>query len=404
MTHYTIRAAEPDEETLLQPKEITVDGDSVETPVKALEVEKTRGDDQVNDDSRGVNELYVTVNRRKLEQYRNGGNSPLRERLEKASRRTNEGELDFVFCSFQETGQFDPANVTAMIDLMAEYGDFIVAPLMPEIAAGVESDVLDDEYFTTYQQNAEIFLDNVAQKEIGLPVVGVLPALARDQVDALIDRYLDANVDGFCYNLDRATITAIAKQEELVRPLVRKLGMWDVRKTTFTYVINGLSYGSDTVAGSTAEYLAAVSMGVDIVGGSHIGLQADEEVIEDFIASREGEPVTLRLLDPQTYAMTQVPVHKLDGFIPDETGLDVDRIKRRIKTARSEKSRYRKLINTEILAIVLDELVASIEEDGVKATLEEKTGIPDHVIERLTKTREAFDDGDSQSGLSDFTD
>lgn len=404
MSDLTIRAAQPNNETLLQKKEIRIHGKTVESPAKALEVKKTRGNDQVNSGSRGVNELYATVTRPKLEKLRNGTDAKLRDQIAKQHRKTKEDELNFVFFSFGETGQLDPANVGTMFDLMEEYGDFITAPLMPEIVSGVESDDVGDRYFRTYKENVRIILQVAAEQESDFPVMGVLPTLSRKQVEALIDLYIQAEIDAYCYNLNRRTITAVSQQTELVRPLMRKLGSIDSRDSTLTYSINGLTSGMDAVAGSTAEYLVAYSMGVDIVGGNHIGLNADEETIEDIVSSQEGEPDTLSLLDPQTYAMTDVPVHKLQSFLPDETDLDVDRIETRLEADSSEQYRYQKLINTEIVELVLEELVASIGREGALELLQKKTGIPQPVVERLVETREAFEDGDSQSGLSEFGD
>lgn len=404
MSDLTIRAAQPDNETLLQKKEIQIHGKTAESPAKALEVKKTRGNDQVNSGSRGVNELYAMATRPKLEKLRSGTNDKLREQIARQYRKTKEGELNFVFLSFEETGQLDPANVATMFDLMEEYGDFIIAPLMPEIASGIESDDVGDEYFKTYKENVRIFLQVADERDSDFPVMGVLPPLSREQVEALIDLYIRAEVDAYCYNLDRRTITAASQQDELVRPLMRKLGSIDSRDTTLTYSINGLPYGMDATAGSTAEYLVAYSMGVDIVGGNHIGLRADEETIKEFIAAQEDEPDTLRLLDPQTYAMTDVPAHKLRSFLPDETNLDIDRIETRIEADSSEQYRYQKLINTEIIELVLEELIASLGREGALEHLQEKTGIPQPVVERLVETREAFEDGDSQSGLSEFGD
>lgn len=404
MTKFTIRVASPDNDTLFERKEITIDGKTVETPAKALEVSKTRGEDQISERFRGVNELYATTNRRKLEQLRRGTNEQLRDQLEAALRKTQEEELNAVCLSFEETGQIDPKDMGTMVDLMVEYGDLIIAPLMPEIASGVDSDGLDDEYFSTYEANARIFLEAVDERDPELPVLGTIPTLSRDQVENLIDLFINAGVNGFVYNLDRRTITAAAQQEELVRPLVRKVGARDIAGEIITYSINGHPAGMDTAAGSVAEYLAAFGMGVDIVGGNHIGLRADEETIEEFIAEQQDGPDTLRLLDPVTYAMTDVPVHALGKFIPEETGLDVERIQNMIEANTDEKYRYQKLINTEIIELVVDELVDSLDEDGAKAVLDEKTGVPEPVIDRLVTTREAFDAGSSQSGLGDFAD
>jgi hypothetical protein len=401
MTDISVQTDKISTEGFTALREIHIGDKSFQTPTAAMPVGRGSHQDTPAEESRGVNEIYRTLTTSKLKASMRSDSSAIANALRQDYRKTNpESEVNFVFTSYQDAHQIGPDELEHIIDLVEPYTDVLTVPLMPELVDAIDTSEdgrgVGSPAFQSYKSTVERFIETARRLEPDKPIMAVIPPLGWEHVRNLLDLYEQKNIKAFCLNLDRRRITA-GRQVAMVKPLARHLARQDMVRGSFTYLINPDPYGErfDEERCAAAD-IAAFGMGVDAVGDCHIspggfGGDGDQEA-----------PTTFRLFNKDTYVYEDVPLETLEDHLPSDTGFDVDRVATRSRQSReSQMYQMQKLVNMEQIAMAGRDVQGHSRAE-IFENLSQKAGVTESTQEAFESVRDGYDNGDSQTGLSDF--
>lgn len=391
---------------LLPRRRVDIAGKELNTPAKAIPAGKKRQKESLSQDSRRAAELYTQIDSGRLKEIRHDSDLSVLSRLNAS--KVQEDEMVFAFTSFQDGHTIAPVEARQMVNATEAAGDFITTPLQPALARNVEPDRgLADPAYQSYREGIEITLQEAKETHPKTPMMGVLPMLGQTYVENLLDLYLDYDVRAFCLNLDRKKITA-SRQVSLMGPLARYLTNRGLEEEVLIYAINLNPRDRELMSGVyPAANFAAVGLGVDVVGENHVPPRLPPEIFEKIESGTEeeegvDESPEFRFFDKDSATFRELAVEVLPDHWPDDSALKVSRVMERSRAGSQGRNRMEALFNAEQMALAMQSLRHSLEVNKVHEYLEDQDGITSGVMDAFESVRESFDNGRSQSGLSEY--
>ena len=346
-----VRTLNVDSETLSTQKRVKVSSKQQHSPGKALQVGKLRTEtsETVSPLARGFAEIYAKANSAALENTRKGW-SGLANRLQRQSKRALDDEIVVPFIEYDDTAALQLPHAKEIVKLQANYGDIISAPLMtPLVRAADDGDGLGTSHVSAIIENTRVFLKAVNQLQIGKPVMGVIPPISAECTERLVELYFESDLRAYCVDFNRRSPMAQSQIDNIVNPLMQALNNYNIRERSLTYAVNPKERRPIMNGRYRPAEMYAYTLGFDVVGDNHIGVNMPEEVIEALDPKTE-----LRLFDADTVSVVDVPLSGLDSFLPDEAEIPVDRVRRRMAKNPNEGYRFEKLINAELISLYLE--------------------------------------------------
>lgn len=405
MSNFAVDERTIDAETLFTRKTISTGTKSFTTPAVATPYRRERPKDTVHTDARGIGEVYRTVTPSGLQEARAGQSRQIQRDIKRDLNRANPGEVVNCILAYQVARRMDTRNVDYMVGLLANVADFITVPLQPEVVAAVRSDEPTGVDFDIYYKNAERVVTIARESYPDRPVMGTIPPLSWDDTRRLVDLYLKHEVRAFCLNFDGRTPTAEAQLTDMLSPLATEIGRRDLADDVLVYGVNAHRGRNTGASPALAENFIGLGMGIDVLGGYHIPLQAPPETIEEFVGGPvpdSPERVEIQVFDADEYVHRDCRLANLENHIAGPTGLDVQRLKRQIPGNQNALSRLRALLNAEQMGLAANGLADAIQNQRVVEHITPRDGVGDGTVDMLRGLRDDYDRGSSQSGLSDF--
>jgi hypothetical protein len=363
-------------------KTVRTAGKQIQTPVKALQVGKLRKDEEVIDDAHGLVEIYAKATGAHLSSSRAGSNV-LGKKLRGQAKRAEDDEIIVVFLEYDETSELSLEDAKEIAKLQSNYADILSVPLQSELTGNADNgDGLDAAEVRTLIANTRTYLAAIDELDIEKPVMGVFPSISRETTNKLLEIYTGADVDAFCVDFNRRTVTAQAQLNQVIRPLFNTLRRDERLGESFIYAVNLVNKDYTGREVTSPEHLFAYTLGFDAVGDVHVAPDLPAEVFEGEVE----EEIKLFDLDERSYR--EVSTDDLEEYIPDETSLTASEIRRKIESRTDNRYRLRKLLNVELLTLYLDSVTSSgselLEEletaaAAVEADLEDVRSVADDV-------------------------
>ena len=372
---------------------------TVQTPTKAIPVKDTREHEQVTAESREINEIYRTVDSECLTREQRGASNNIRKKIQHGLNKANSGELSFVFFSYKEANTLEVVDAAFMVDLLETYSDVITVPLLPGLARSIDREKgIKDPAYRSYKKSVLRFLEQVRERTSDTPVMGNLPALGWEFINDLMDVYGSHEVEMFCLNFDRKTVTA-DRQVAMVKPLMRHMANLGIEEHVLTYAINVYpGRHRDTLDGRPAGDLFSVGMGIDIVGGNHVPPKLPPDVFEEMEASEETP--SFRLFDKEAFLYRDVPLDELKSIFPSDSALDAEQVVQRAKASpKNALFRLQRLINAEQMSLATNTLQSELSAGEGYSHFASKPGVTEDVLASCQEIRAGFNDERNQSGL-----
>lgn len=383
-----------DDDTLYSHKRLKVGSKSVETPTKALQVNKTTRKDSVLDEARGVNEIYFEVSPNSLESGRRERKPYFKKTIGQSLNKANRDEINILFPQFRSTDSFSRENLLYLADTVYSTGDFVTVPLMSDLLKAIrdqDSSGLGSPYFQIYKENVKKFVEAVQQIN-GKPIMGTIPALPWDFTNDLVRFYIDKGVKAFCFDFDGRQITAETQLSDMVTPLMRQIATENLEEDVFLYALNAHK-GRKTQNNITpARDFFSHGFGFDVLGDKHVSPDLPPHIYQQ-MADEDPE---LYLFDRDDYVYNSLSYGRgMKNRLPQNTGLDPGRV-----TNPKYKGRYQALLNTELQARESGELQVAVDENRITEYIGDKEGVKDEsVVDDMRSTKTVFDGGKTQSSL-----
>lgn len=349
-----VNTLEVDSDTRVATREVSFDHKSFHTPAVATVTGKLRGPDQITALARGVEELYVRAGSAKLENRRRG-DEKLEENYRRQARWVDDDDVVFPFFDYPEGDDLKLEHAKEIAKLQTNVGEILPSPTFSDLVdAADDGDGRQSSHVTQLLDNVRIYLQAVDELEISKPVMGMIPAISADCTLALLDIYRMYDIRAFVIDLNRRSPMAVAQVDHVFDPLTQALTDYDIRDESYVYALNAVYYRRSDRNRRPADSIMALTLGVDILGGNHIGRSMPESVVEKISRERSQGEIELRLIDDDPLSVVEVPLSGLETFLPSQSEIPVNRVKSRIKSNPDEKYRYEKLINSELLGIYLN--------------------------------------------------
>lgn len=380
-------------------------GDSVriQTPTSANVIGKLNNHEELNPDSRGVNELYRTVGGDDLDEAMGkAGGGKINSDLQKQHAKTGAHELNITFTKYKEASTLSPPHAAYLVDFHAAYSDIITVPLMPKLVREINGDLTDGNY-RSLKKSIVAFLNQAEDRHPDLPVMGLIPRVGRVFVNDLLDLYEDYDILAYAFDFDRCKVTT-GDQLSMVQPVMQNIASRGIEEHVLTYAINASAGRVDQDIGARpAADISAFGLGIDIVGGQHVPFRADAETFEEMEAS-EDEEVQFRLFDRKKWVYNDIPISDLPDHFPNESRFSAEQVVERVQNApKNGKSRLQHVINGELKALAAADLRQNLTDGHGFDSIREKTGLTEQAANAFEATREEFDDERFQSGLGEFS-
>ncbi|QIO25020.1 hypothetical protein [Haloarcula sp. JP-L23] len=403
MVRPTIETESFSENGLFPRRRLRIGDKIVDTPAKAIPVSKRRDDDpELSDDSRGTNEIYRTVDAQKLRAEREGDSEAIRTSLQRSVNKANDDELNVVFLAFEETRALQQVEAEFIVDLLTTYSDLLVAPLQYKLARAVESDDEDETVpYREYRNGVKTFIETVQKLESEMPIMGTIsPRLSWANMQDLMGVYERHEVYAYCLNMDRLKATS-QQQVSVIQPMMRSIARRGIEEEVLFYGINMHSGNSDEKLGlKPASDMAALGLGLDIVGECHIPPRMPEEVYDDL--GQDDETVTFELFDEDAYGRREVLLAELPQELPECSAFDAEYLVRQGSQSEQTRRRLEKLVNAELMGQAATNLQSEIKSGTAFRSVTSKRGVDRRTATAYQAVRDDFGDGHGQSGLGDF--
>jgi hypothetical protein len=406
MTEFDITTESLGEDALFPSRTLRVNGKTARTPTKAIPVVDTREHEPVLPESRGVNELYQSVDDERLDKDLKRSQPQTVKKFRKAINKTQEGELNVAFIKYDEMKALPVVYADFLVAVQKQFSDFLTVPLLPQLARNIEPDEngLSDPRFGSYKKSILRFLEAAEEAAPDMPVMGVLPRLGWEYIDELMELYESHDVRAYCLNFDRTKPTAGA-QVATVRPLMKSIANRGIENQVLFYGINIYPGYEDKALGARpAADLASVGMGFDIIGENHEPPRMPADVFEQMEeeGGSEQEPIEFRLFDKEEYLYRDLPLDELQDAFPADSALDVAHVVARARASpKNAKFRLQNLVNAEQMALATGRLRGEIESGSAYEHFTSKSGITASIADACEEVRADFDEG-SGPGLGEF--
>jgi hypothetical protein len=394
------------EGAFLSRRQVSTDTKTIDTPAKAVPVARARASESFADGSRRTVELYAEVNTRKLEQARRGDGTSILTRLNADAPRDE--EMVFAFVSYEEGHVMSPKEARQIAEAVAETGDIVTVPLQPELKRAIESENgLGDPAFQSYRDGVETYLQTVEEQLGDILMMGTVPMLDHVYVEDLLELYLGYDIEHFGINFDRHRATANRQVSELV-PIARYFGRRGLEEETLLYGINLTPQEREIEDGiSPAANFAAVGLGFDVIGESHVSPPGDPSKWEsppDEVKIEEAEDpeIEFELFVRDELTFREFPLSELLDHWPEDSGIEIDRAIERARASDQARRRVERLVNAEQMALAMGDLREALDGGDVIEYLAEKEGVTPEVLNAFQTVRDALDAGREQTDLADF--
>lgn len=381
-------------------KKISLGSKSIETPFKAMSITNTTKNDQIRDEARGFNEIWLNTDPQKLNKAKNTMKSPHTKKIREGLNKSKEGEFNLIFADYKATQEITDENIKFLADMIYSNSDIVPVPLMSKFYDAVRDSNQGtmSKYWSIYKKNTRKFIKAVRQIN-GKPIMGVLPYLPWSFVQQMVNFYLDEGIRCFAFDFNARTVTSHTQITNMVQPLIREIANRNLQEEVFFYSLNankGRSSGSRDFV-PPKDYLS-LGVGFDVLGEKHKSLPMHPDVL----AKMDDSKPKFRMFSRENYYYKDFDIESiLEKQIPQETGLNRSRVVKRLQTNNNTKYKYQALLNAEQQSMENKVLRTVIDEQRVGEHVKAKTGVTDNQYSVLEQVKNSFDAGKTQKSLKE---
>lgn len=274
-----------------------------------------------------------------------------------------------------------PFTETKQIEYIADttyaYGDVISVPSLTKPRQLFREDAGS---FSDYIDFVNAFIEDIERLNNKV-ILGMIPPVAYNKLQPLIDLYLEKEIHGFAIDLDCKSPSA--EHERNLRPLLKTLKDHGLKEESFLYALNAQTGrpGPQTKPGiQPAQDVLAYGFGFDILGLKHRAKPLSKDAME---AMKKAGP-KIRFFNRNQYAYQAVPLHSAGFSLPQDTSIQPE-----IFQLPSQATTAAKLVSREQLTIESSDLYNTISGGDVHDHLTLKGEITEETIKKLKRVKKA---------------
>jgi len=339
----------------------------INTPVKAIPVEKLTARDTVDRDIRQIAQVCVQLGPADLEAYRSGNHPQALQTLEDKLTHTLEDEVKVVIFEYTDGHEIGQPDMDTLVELQDEYADIITAPCQPELAEPLMPVIedgrngMDHSPFQALRASIEHFKEALNRANLEKPVMGVLPPLAPGHQRQILTLYEDINTEFLAVDF-RGLKPTTERVYDWLQDFIADLTVRGELNNRVLYALNYRKYFPRRGASiHPSEGIALVGSGFDILGETHVSrvyIDGDHEV------------TNVKAFDPSTFGFQNVSLDNLQSEWPQASTISPSRLD---SVGESKRRELRQLSNAESLNYGLRAFRAAVLNGEARRFIESKT-------------------------------
>ncbi|MEM3008186.1 MAG: hypothetical protein QXI71_04435 [Candidatus Bathyarchaeia archaeon] len=320
-THVTIETVSDDNgKSLFRSQRIKLSGKQAVTPFRAIDPSKLRTDVSLNSSAFGFNEIYKSIDSGRLAVLQK--DSTELDKFSRAmlnlSKRGHSGDIGICLMKFdsKKANPFPTAKeIELLTDVAHSYSDMTPIPILE-----AKIDTSNFQNFINYVEKSYDTIEELNQK----PIMGALPNLPREFYPKLLDYYLKKGINAFYYDFNGQTPDHLK-----LRPILRHLKNKKALADTLIYGVNakpGRTLKNTNIIPS--KDFIAYGFGVDVLGGSHIGMKMPKAFFEKMKKAIDAQQLNKkRVFIKSDYGYYKTNAKKdLEQVYPSDTKISLDKI------------------------------------------------------------------------------
>ncbi|MFC7141808.1 hypothetical protein ACFQMA_18475 [Halosimplex aquaticum] len=356
----------------------------IDTPVKAVPVEKLTSGDTVDQDVRKIAQVCVELGPADLEAYRSGNQPQALDTLEDKLTHTLEDEVQVVIFEYTDGHEIGQHDMDTLVELQDQYADIITSPCQPELAEPLMP-VIDDgrngmdrSPFRAFRASVEHFKESLTRVDIEKPIMGVLPPLAAGHQRQILTLYEDIGAEFLAVDF-RGLKPTTDRVYDWLQEFIADLAVRGELSSRVLYALNYRRYFPRRNASvHPSEGIALVGSGFDILGETHVSRafpQGDYQM------------TNVKAFDPSTLGFRNVSLDNLQDEWPQASTIPPARLD---SVGESKRRELRHLANAESLNYGLRAFRAAVQNGEARDFIESKTA-SELLSQHLQSMEEMYD-------------
>ncbi len=362
----------------IKSQKININGKKFKTPIKAVDMSNLRRDITLNENIKGLNEVFKTFNKKSLDSYLNGEKDETKNiyaNLGTKIRKTEDNEANICFILYESPDLPSGKSIDFLTNVSYNFSDATPLPLLSSFFDENKNFRDQFEQYVEFMGNTIESINRFNNK----PIIGVIPFdIPSMFVSTLMDFYYSNDITSFVYDFKGRVY---AGNEGKLRELMISLKNLDISEESFLYSTNvnpgKILKGAPVIR---ATDVLVYNFGFDAIGDNHIRRRFPPALIEK-MKERVG-PKSIRLLNSENYGYYKTADLDVLGEIYPQKETSIPFTTFTVDNAKSKQCQ--KLFNTERIGLETVKYQNMINEDvEVSEYLKTKDIIRDQDIKVL---------------------
>lgn len=312
------------DDSFYKTQRVVIGGKSVFTPIKAIDLNKSRPDVGLNKLVRGINEVYTMFN---PERVKNILTTDLEQRVnndveQKYRKFGTSEEMNLCFAEFECDKFPTKEELEYLTNFSYVHSDITPLPLLPKIARNITSDNIGQ--YTKFIKGAVGTIEELNNR----PIMGIIPMpVPSAYMSMVVETYLDSGITAFCLDFQGSTVNS---SKTKIRALVKAMKKEDLLEKSFIYSLNlGAGKLPKEKEVVPAKDILSFGCGFDVIGGQHIRKKLSPEVRAKILAARQMFVNSLRLFNKKDYGYYRATKKEtVEQVYPSDSSIPLERLKK----------------------------------------------------------------------------
>lgn len=335
-----------DEDLFIKSEKIKINHKTIHTPIKSFNMSNLRRDTEINNNVKGVNEIFKILRIDKIKEFVSGEVDIIKfsKNIDTDIKKTGKDEINFCFINLPDDKLPEGKEIDLVTNLTYVKSDAVPLPL---VNAFFKMNMDGDKSFDKYTNFMEKCIDSINRLN-NKAIVGVIPSrMNHTYIEDLLDFYHSNNITSFVFDFDGRQYTGF---DIVIREFMIALNALDISKESFTYSCN-VSPGRVTAGTNIvqARDILVYNYGFDMMGDNHKPFTIPPDVAESL--KKRANNSFIRLFNSEDYGH-----YKHDSFNNARAMYPVNETKIPFEVFRKDNTKSnkcQKLFNSERIGLEL---------------------------------------------------
>lgn len=292
-----------DEDLYIKSEKLKINNKSIKTPIKSIDVTKTRIDTEISPLVRGVNEIFKTFKIDTIKECVNGrkDTKDIYKEIDihyKRNSNQNNG-INFCFTTVKDSFSLNEKEINILTNIGYNRSDATPLPIFENLFKNKNYDI--KKSLITFFELMEQCIESINRLN-NKPIIGIIPSSIPDSfISTVVEFYHDNNITSYAFDFEGNVHSGSSGK---IRELMISTIKLDILNESFIYSLNTqrgkVTRGTNITKGND---ILVYNFGFDIMGDNHIPPKFPPDVAESLkkrSKAMDGKPL-VRLFNSNDY-------------------------------------------------------------------------------------------------------